>query len=1636
MSEIINSAVIKVEIDAAGVEVGLRKIDEGAAKTGKSLENLGRADGFSNLGTGADGAASQLTGASKKIAASIERQMATMELGKRGTNEYYIALANQKGINPAALKPYLDQLDAVTRKTALAAEAQRKADDGARFVEGLRARTAEIGKSASELALMRAEQLGVSDAAAPLIARLQESEEAASGFGGALGLTTGALASFLAGLAGAVTIGGFVASVTASIDALADLDDMAQKTGSAVETLSRLQKVAQVAGQDFGLVDSAISKLAKGMGGLDEDSNKVISALGRLGISTKDIANQDPSKVFIEAAKRLQGYADGARKTALINDLLGKSGADLLPYLNDVADGVDKFKGSSEGAAKQASAFKDNIALLGVRFSEIGLSIAANVLPSLFKFSEYIKELVDSGKFKEWIDGVGTSVGRLATLVEQASAILVPAVQVAAAYFAVFVAAPAVIAGTTAALTALYGVVGSGVVALATSGGLWAGLTTTLFGTAVAANTAAGGLFTLKTAAAGLFAAFAGWQIGTYLRDEFAIVRIAGLRAFEALDTGFENIKYYSALAFDAMSFAWDKVLGDMKVRFAGYIQSVADGLGMIGATDVSASVAKYAESLRAAGVAQLALAAKTVAGSAEMTKSHESTLASIKRNTAELVEYESVAGRIVESTRGPKKENGKPPPPGVGGKGGNGPSAEIATAYEATTKAIQALDDARATAYEGLIKEAEANENLVRTFGMSKLQIEEMNLAKDVARLNDRANLELSERTVAQLEREIGARKRNIVALTELDNLTVGKKASEDLDKFLDPARAKDFGEALSDAFGSAGSALNKLTNSLENYGSRQSKIDDARKNAKTALNKGTIDEATYARKVSEINERSAKNQLGSYGQMTSAAAGFFSEQSRGYKGLQAASQVFHAAELAMTLKGNIASGIAAVLNQGKGDTYSAFARMAAMAAVVTGLGVAIGGGSSDGGGAKAEDVQKTQGSGGVFGDSAAQSASISRAIDLIEKNTYQGLDYSAGMLNALLNIEASMGGLTNILIRTPGVANGTNFGIETGQINIGQATDGISKQMTTITKSLFAFTGFGDKIAGFLNNLWGKTKQEIVDSGLKFGGSLDSLQAGNGLSQYASVNTTKSSYFGLKKKTTNSVQTASVDGELADQFGLIFTGLEETLKSAAVGMGLGADSVAKSLANLVVETSTISLNGLKGDDLTAALNAVISKAMDQVASTAFPSFDAFRKVGEGYAETVIRVANNFQAINVVFESFGKVFGQVGLQSLAARERLIELSGGLEKFTSQGEYFLTNFFSESEQAAALKKRIQPTLTEFGLSTEGPDATKAFRDLVVGLDTTTQAGAAAYATLMRIAPAFDEIVKSGKAELEERRTLQDQLDSLTMTSAQLLNKQREALMGSNRALFDQVRAATAAKEAQDAAKSSLGDVITRMKSFAESTRSLRDGLMVGSLSTLTPQQQYDEAKRQYESTLAKAKNNDVAAQGNFGAMQSAFLSISQKLNGGDATYSADFAAALKNSDDLSTWAAGQVDVAQASLDALNAQVAGIGQLNVTMQAIADGLLATPAAIASPPVFAGAPNYSTMGTLDMAPMAAEIKALREQVKTLTDQSAQQTGALIISNEQIQNRAADKIVTGVTAGVKPQITASNSGAALDN
>jgi hypothetical protein len=240
------------------------------------------------------------------------------------------------------------------------------------------------------------------------IARLQSDMNKATGTVnramGSIDKAVGATNKLLSALGVGVSFAVLIGQATKAIDVLARLDDMAQKTGSSVENLSKLQKVASQFGQDFNAVDMAISKLAKGLAGIDDESGRTTKALNAIGISQEFVKSSDPSEVMIKIAKNLQNYQDGASKAALATDLFGKTGVELLPFLNDAAEAVDKFTGASAESAAKAAKLKDDIGALKVKFDELVTTITTSMLPVLDSFIGKVNQIL---KFKSLFSTVG-----------------------------------------------------------------------------------------------------------------------------------------------------------------------------------------------------------------------------------------------------------------------------------------------------------------------------------------------------------------------------------------------------------------------------------------------------------------------------------------------------------------------------------------------------------------------------------------------------------------------------------------------------------------------------------------------------------------------------------------------------------------------------------------------------------------------------------------------------------------------------------------------------------------------------------------------------------------------------------------------------------------------------------------------------------------------------------------------------------------------------------------------------------------------------------------------------------------------------------------------------------------------------
>lgn len=129
------------------------------------------------------------------------------------------------------------------------------------------------------------------------------------------------------------------------VEAQGELVGMAEQAGTSVEQLSALGYAAEQSGSDLDGLNAGLRGLANTAADAAAGSDKAAEAFATLGISATD-SNGDlkaTDELLLEIAEQFEQYADGAAKSALAQDLFGKSGRELIPLLNKGRDGIEEL---------------------------------------------------------------------------------------------------------------------------------------------------------------------------------------------------------------------------------------------------------------------------------------------------------------------------------------------------------------------------------------------------------------------------------------------------------------------------------------------------------------------------------------------------------------------------------------------------------------------------------------------------------------------------------------------------------------------------------------------------------------------------------------------------------------------------------------------------------------------------------------------------------------------------------------------------------------------------------------------------------------------------------------------------------------------------------------------------------------------------------------------------------------------------------------------------------------------------------------------------------------------------------------------------------------------------------------------
>jgi len=136
---------------------------------------------------------------------------------------------------------------------------------------------------------------------------------------------------------------------------------------------------------DFG---SSMVKLTKAIAEAKSGSEEAAAVFKAMGLDPAGF--KDAEDALLQVSEAFAGYEDGLNKTALSQELFGKSGYKMIAFLNQGKDGINAVRGELDGfglssgeAARQAGEFNDTLTKINIIFDKMIEKIVGTFLPTL-----------------------------------------------------------------------------------------------------------------------------------------------------------------------------------------------------------------------------------------------------------------------------------------------------------------------------------------------------------------------------------------------------------------------------------------------------------------------------------------------------------------------------------------------------------------------------------------------------------------------------------------------------------------------------------------------------------------------------------------------------------------------------------------------------------------------------------------------------------------------------------------------------------------------------------------------------------------------------------------------------------------------------------------------------------------------------------------------------------------------------------------------------------------------------------------------------------------------------------------------------------------------------------------------------
>lgn len=219
--------------------------------------------------------------------------------------------------------------------------------------------------------------------------------------GAALGKLKGALSPKAIGLGVAGIVAGLGGIVKGNLDLADSIDKVNRRTGLSTEFLQRSRQAAELSGTSVDTLGKGWLKLTKNVADAGSGLTGAQDKLAALGLTFEDLEGKTPEEQLFIVGDALAQIEDPAAKAAAAQDLLGKSGVELIPLLGEeqgafkaATEAVKDHTIISEENIRTSAATNDEFAMLGEEIKGTLTVAFQALLPAVSAIAKFLNRVL------------------------------------------------------------------------------------------------------------------------------------------------------------------------------------------------------------------------------------------------------------------------------------------------------------------------------------------------------------------------------------------------------------------------------------------------------------------------------------------------------------------------------------------------------------------------------------------------------------------------------------------------------------------------------------------------------------------------------------------------------------------------------------------------------------------------------------------------------------------------------------------------------------------------------------------------------------------------------------------------------------------------------------------------------------------------------------------------------------------------------------------------------------------------------------------------------------------------------------------------------------------------------------------